>query len=597
MKNKKINKIYLFVTFVFLLFIPNIVYGQEIQIPKAVLNANYEYQEIDGFGVSQSADIYSDQLYNHNKREEIMDLLFSKDDGIGLSILRSEVGSGLNMPTIHPDKDTWDYTPYIPEQWVLNGAKNRGVETFMSTVWSPPAWMKTNNRIVRGGSLKKEYYQEYADYLANYIKGYRDNHNIEIDAISIANEPEYSAPWQSCLWSGEEFKIFVRDYLKPTFLKENLDTKIIVGEEGSFTDKRLYQIYEDEKALDSVDIVASHYYRGNPYVFERAKNAGKKIWITETSETILSQTGFKDGVKWSRHIHDFLTKADVNSFIYRLGAAYKDNNESLIRLLDQDNYLDAKRLYSMGNFSKYIRPGFKRIEVTENPTGNLHMSAYKDDDSGDFVIVCVNDGQNNETFDLEFEGITVNSITPHLTNDKYNLADFDKIGVEDNKIRLSVSGYTTITYTGNINDEKVYENEDYRLIDNLDNWNEIYSRSDNWSLDSNNPYNAFDHDYSRAIRNRNSKEEIVYKLDSIKGFEAKIYYFKNLEGLNFEVSNDGENWQSIDYSYDLPRLTGGYREVINVYSTNMPESINYLKIIFDGGNTGRDKNLSSVKIY
>lgn len=59
---------------------------------------------------------------------------------------------------------------------------------------------------------------------------------------------------------------------------------------------------------------------------------GKKSWLTETSETILRGTGFKDGVKWSRHINDFMTKADLNAFIYWLGASYKTNNESLIRL-------------------------------------------------------------------------------------------------------------------------------------------------------------------------------------------------------------------------------------------------------------------------
>lgn len=93
-----------------------------------------------------------------------MDLLFSQTKGIGLSILISEVGNGLNMPTTHPDEKTWTFKPYISEKWVMKEARNRGVEKFTSTVWSPPAWMKTNNIIVRGGRLKREYYGEYAKY-------------------------------------------------------------------------------------------------------------------------------------------------------------------------------------------------------------------------------------------------------------------------------------------------------------------------------------------------------------------------------------------------------------------------------------------------
>lgn len=570
----------------------------DLQMPQAEVKSGEEYQEIDGFGVSQSADVYADQLYEHDQRDRIMDLLFSQEDGIGLSILRSEVGSGLNMPTINPEKDTWDFTAYEPEQWVMNEARNRGVETFMSTVWSPPAWMKTNGRITRGGRLKKEYYGEYAKYLAEYVKGYRKHHGITIDAISIANEPEYAASWQSNLWSGEDFKIFVRDYLKPTFEKENLDTKIIVGEEGTWTDKRLSEIYSDREALDSIDIVGSHYYRGRPYIFDQAKNNGKKVWLTETSETILSDTGFKDGVKWSKYIHDYLTKADVNAFIFWLGAAYKDNNESLIRLTDSENFIDAKRLYSMGNFSKFIKPGYKRIGVTENPTGNLHLSAYKNEESGEVIVVAVNDGENNETIDLNFEDLYVNKLTPYVTNDKYNLEQFPDIGLKANKYRISVSGYSTVTFVGKTSDQAYEEDDNYRVYDKLDDWNKVYSRTDNWILDDNNPYNAFDNDYSRARRDKSSEESIVYQLENISDFKASIYYYKSLEGLEFEVSSDGENWEQIDYEFDLPRITGGYWETIDVYPTyELSENTNYLKIIFKDGAKKWDKQLSEIKLY
>ena len=198
-------------------------------LPRGRMNWYTTYQTIDGFGVSQAADVYGDQLYEHNYRGQIMDLMFSKDRGIGLSILRCEVGNGLNMPTINPERDVWDYTAYEPEQWVIRGARNRGVETIMSTVWSPPYWMKTNNRIKLGGWLRKECYQDYATYLANYVKGYRQYHGVNIDVISICNEPEYAAPWQSCLWSGQDITEFLADYLGPTFAQEGLDTQICIG--------------------------------------------------------------------------------------------------------------------------------------------------------------------------------------------------------------------------------------------------------------------------------------------------------------------------------------------------------------------------------
>ena len=137
-------------------------------------------QEIDGFGVSQPCDVYGDEIYNHPKRDEIMDLLFSKDNGIGLSLLRCEVGNGRNMPTIEPQDGVWDFSGSAAELWVMNEAKTRGIDKIYSTVWSPPAWMKTNNKVTNGGYLRKDCYQKYAEYLKRYVEGYKQYHDIDI---------------------------------------------------------------------------------------------------------------------------------------------------------------------------------------------------------------------------------------------------------------------------------------------------------------------------------------------------------------------------------------------------------------------------------
>lgn len=571
-------------------------YDREIELPKAVLNWNVEYQTIDGFGVSQACDVYADQIYNFGERDTVMDLLFSKENGVGFSIMRSEIGAGQNMPTIHPDKDTWDYTPYEPEQWVMREARNRGVETFMSTVWSPPIWMKTNGKINYGGRLKKEYYGEYAKYLANYVKGYDKHHNVKIDAVSIANEPEFPAQWQSCLWSSSEFADFVGEYLKPEFEKENLDTKIIVGEEATWTDSRLSEVYGDSKTLAGVDIIGSHYYHGKPTTFDLAKFNNKRVWETEVSDTFGKSTDFKDGVYWSRQVSDFMTKSEANAFLYWLEAAYKKNNESLIRLQDDGSYIAAKRLFSIGNFSKFVRPGFVRVSVDENPIGNLHLSAFKNPSTGEFAIVAVNDGQNNESISLDFNGVSTGQLTPNITNDKYDLEEVQEIPVYNNKVNLSVSGYTTITYVGRENSETP-EKKDFTIIDDLDDWSKIATRSENWKLDSNNPYNAFDHDLHRAIRTTTKREYITYELENMSSFEADIYYYKDLDGLTFEISKDNESWTEINYNQSTPILTGGFWERVTVTSDfDFEEGTKYLRVVFDKGSESWDKNLATIRI-
>ena len=594
---RNIKKLLVLLVVAILVLSNNFQSVKAVNLPHGRMNWNVTYQTIDGYGVSQAADTYAADLYNFGKRDELMDLLFTDDKGIGLTILRCEVGNGLNMPTINPREGVWDYTPYAPEQWIIKEARKRGVQKVISTVWSPPAWMKTTGRIRLGGRLRWQNYQDYANYLARYIKMYRGVHGVTIDAISIANEPEYAAVWQSCLWSGAQFTDFLANYLKPTFEREGITTDVIVGEEGTWTEKRLYPVYDNAEAVSAFDIVGGHNYHGTPHRFGSAEAAGKRVWLTETSDTIGRSTDFKDGVKWSKKIHDFMTQANANAFLYWLGASYKKNNESLIRLHNDGTYDDAKRLYSMGNFSKFVRPGYVRVDITENPVGNVHLSAYKNPQTGEFAIVAVNDGQNNESFVLDFDNMYCGELTPHITNDLYNLQTMDSFATNGNSVELSISGYTTITYTGKLNSPIPQNNNAWRIDDKLDDFSKIIARSANWRMDDNNPYNAFEHDYSRAIRTSLTKEYLTYYLENMNTFEAKIYYHKALQGLSFEVSSDGYYWYPIEYEYTRPQITAGYWErIIVTPKNNLPRGTKFLKVIFDKGGKAWDKNLSEIKI-
>lgn len=149
--------------------------------------------------------------------------------------------------------------------------------------------------------------------------------------------------------------------------------------------------------------------------------------------------------------------------------------------------------------------------------------------------------------ELNLREVELNKLTPHITNDIYNLKTLKPFNTNSTEVVLSVSGYTTITYTGNINDKKLDENHDYRIHDKLDDWSKIHSRSENWMIEGYNPYNAFDHDYARARRTKLQKEFIIYELENMKNFEAKIYYHIRLQGLSFDVSSDGRNWTPIKW--------------------------------------------------
>src|SRR5699024_10849057 len=202
-------------------------FAEANQKPVSVVKWDEELQEIDGFGGS-FAFHKAGSIMRLDKpvRTQILDLLFSQDKGIGLSIVRSNIGDGgidewgdkeYDGPTetIMPspggyvwDNQNWNKEEFDEYQiWMMNEAKKRGVDTFLSTAWSPPAWMKQNGSVIDNGKgenkLRKDMYQEYADYLASYVEGYKKHFNIDITHISPANEPDLSLVYSSSFWTTQ----------------------------------------------------------------------------------------------------------------------------------------------------------------------------------------------------------------------------------------------------------------------------------------------------------------------------------------------------------------------------------------------------------
>jgi glucuronoarabinoxylan endo-1,4-beta-xylanase len=413
-----------------------------------VIDWNDIHQEIDGFGITQDEeDTYS---MSEPQRTEVMDLLYSRDNGIGLSILRTEIGCGDSKATIEPDDGVWNYEPDMRELWYFNEAKVRGVEKIFGTVWSPPAWMKTNNKLERGGFLKKEYYQKYADYLAQYIKIYKEYHGVDIYGVSIANEPEYAAPWKSCLWTGSMFKNFIKDYLKPTFENENIDAKVIAGEMAIWSEVVVKDALKDPESCSRVDIVAAHQYQGIIKELPTAKKTGKKIWMTELSDTTGGfDTGMSDALKWGKKIHKFMTIPEISAFCYWRGSHTVNDNQTLIHINpDLASYIVSKRLFTLGHFSRFVRPGYVRIGATDNPTLGVYITAYKDIETGNFAIVAINDSKYDKTLDIVPKGFVSGQITPYITNEQVDMEKRSDIKSIDEKFTISLEGKSITTFIG-----------------------------------------------------------------------------------------------------------------------------------------------------
>lgn len=415
-----------------------------------------EKQVIDGFGGSgafhQAANLME---YPEMDQDLILDLLFSQDKGIGLSIVRNIIGDGGDWgqlidgptPSIEPQEGVWNWSGDEDQIWLMNEASKRGCTRFMSTTWSPPAWMKTNNSVIRGGELRPDKYQAYADYLANYVRGYKEHHNIEIYAISITNEPDLSTDYSSCRWTGAQLRDFLKNHLTPTLKRESIEVKVIMPETMNFGEHYALETLSDPEAAEGVDIIGTHAYDFKAMPFPVAKRQNKTIWQTEVSNIGFNDGSIDDGLKYAKLLHDHMTVTEVNAWLFWWLAAYKPG-EALIHLdTNYKTFTTFKRLYTMGNYSRFVRPGYVRINTDTNPVADVFVTAYKDEASGKFAIVAINTGDQERTVKFDLRKFPrVKTVVPYRTSDTENLAKLAEIPVSRRAFRADLKARSVTTF-------------------------------------------------------------------------------------------------------------------------------------------------------
>jgi glucuronoarabinoxylan endo-1,4-beta-xylanase len=419
-------------------------------------------QEIQGFGVSAAFhQAHNLMSYPRADVSRVLDLLFSQTAGAGLSIVRNIVGDGGvwgketdgPTPTIEPREGVWEWTGDEEQIWFMNEAKSRGCTRFISTVWSPPAWMKTNTNVI-DGSLSREKYQAFADYLCAYVRGYKQHHDIDIYAISPTNEPDYSAPYSSCRWTGEELRDFLKDYLKPTMKRNGVTARVMIAEQSTWGEEYAIPALEDPVALDAVDIVAAHAYAENNEPFskrtgrlEEALRHGKPIWQTEVSTGEANDTSIANALFWAKLVHFHLAENQVNAWCYWWAVTCYNNCGALIYMdLTDPRLVVAKRLFAIGNFSRFLRPGCLRIEADSNPAPGVYVSAYQNPPCSELYIVAINENAgSDQRVDIHLGGFA-GAAMPYRTSKSEDLVKLSEIPVVHSTIKATLLNQSVTTF-------------------------------------------------------------------------------------------------------------------------------------------------------
>ncbi|MGA2245044.1 MAG: Ig-like domain repeat protein [Verrucomicrobiota bacterium] len=397
-------------------------FGPATTTTNCIVNWNDVRQRIDGFGASSG--------FRSSITTTQADLFFSTNTGVGLSLLKSVIVAGTTMETN-----------------IMQMAQARGARVWC-TPYSPDAAFKDNDSL-DGGSFLSASNQAYASELAGFVAGMEQNYGVNIYALSIQNEPDIAANYPSCLWTPQQIHDFVPD-LQSALLASNVaSTKIMLAEDDNWQTNYYLTAMSDPAVATKVGIIACHDYDGSPpsilpVALPRLANPNAAFWESEVSTYDSFDGSMTNAIYWANRIHLFMTVAGVNAFNYwwLMVDNGTDDNEGLTDL----SGTPAKRLYVLGNYSRFIRPGFYRIGVTNNAQSLI--SAYKDPASGKFAIVAANSSFITVTQVFNLAAFTASSVTPWITSETLSLSSQPPVGITNSVFAYGLPPLSVVTFAG-----------------------------------------------------------------------------------------------------------------------------------------------------
>lgn len=394
------------------------------------VDTTQQFQTIDGFGFALtggSAMLMKTKLSTEQRSELLKELFLTEGDGIGISYLRVSIGASDldelvfsydDLPKNETDPalskfnlsyDTLYLIPILKEILALNPNLK-----IMGSPWSPPVWMK-DNQMAKGGSLKPEYYETYANYFVKYIQAMAKA-GIAIDAITLQNEPENPKNTPSLLMTAEEQALFVKNHLGPAFKTNNIATKIVVFDHNCDHPEYPIAVLNDPEAKQFIYGSAFHLYLGEIEALSEVHDAhpDKNIYFTEQWTSGKGEFGgdlnwhVKNLIigatrNWSRTVLEWNLAADVN-FDPHTNDGGCDSCQGALTI-DEGNVTRNVSYYIIAHASKFVPPG--SVRVSSNLIEGLPNVAFVTL-QGKKVLIVLNETQEAKAIAIEFNGMNAN---------------------------------------------------------------------------------------------------------------------------------------------------------------------------------------------
>lgn len=391
-----------------------------------------EYQEVKGFGgaFTEAASTTLDKLSSEN-REKILKMYFDPEEGIGYNFGRVHINScdfslgnyscveenDETLETFNIERDKGSLIPMIKD------AMKYGNIRIFASPWSPPAYMKTNGEMNHGGKLKEEYFELWSEFYVKFIEAYKKE-GINIWGITVQNEPKAVQTWDSCVYTAEEERDFVKNYLGEKMKK--IGVKVMFWDHNKErVVERAQVMLEDEKAADYIHGITFHWYSGDH--FEQLEMFHK---LYPNKDLIFSEgcyeysLGAQDTVKiGEKYAHDIIGNFNnyCNSFCdWNLLLNQEGGPNHVGNLCDAPIMADTETdtihihdsYYYIGHFSKYIKKGAKRIGSSKW-TADIDTVSFKNPD-GSVVTVILNRTDDEKEAFISLKGELVKTkLEPH----------------------------------------------------------------------------------------------------------------------------------------------------------------------------------------
>ncbi len=407
------------------------------------------YQTISGFGASSQWDnSFSSSLADTFWSDDSSQPPSSQVNGhAGLSILRLGIDDSGN--------GNWGSQCAFATQAL---GINKNVRVFGSP-WSPPAKWKNNNSVdgnntgsdnfnpgSNSNQLNSGNYGNYASYLTSFATACKNTYGFTPYAISVQNEPDYDPSYDACLWSPSAIDTFVGSYLGPDLNAAGFNNIVMIPE--SFADNLTgaNTAMGDSNAAKYVKVIGMHLYGGGPNTIPSSYSttAGHAVesWCTEVSEKT-SDNNIDSGVFYAGELHSCIVDHNYNAYCYWWLVPTGTDDEGLC----DNSGNPTKRLYTIGNYSKFIRPGYVRIGATEVPSSGVSVSAYYSATDGKVVIVAINGNTGSSAnVNFNYSDLNVSTVYPWVTSSSLNLVQQTAVAVSGGKFSYTLPAQSVVSF-------------------------------------------------------------------------------------------------------------------------------------------------------